>query len=93
MNLNEPWEKIVILDGEPVLECLDPNDGVSDDPLDKTRYQYRVLDGKVYRRRLPPASVGDEWADIGVPDWEPMSQTIVFRWLLSQKFLDWREAR
>jgi hypothetical protein len=56
--------------GEPVLELLDPNDGLPDSP--KTRYQYlAAARGLVLRRRLPPAEHGDVWAgETEPPAWE-----------------------
>lgn len=64
---------IRVLD-DGTLEMRDPNDGIGADPREKTRYQYRVdEDGYVFARRLPPESVGDEWTDIGEPEWEPRS--------------------
>lgn len=72
------------------LEMRDPNSGQSREPADKPRYQYRVdpADGEILKRCLPPERVGDAWADIGVPEWEP-SQTpprddLMYRWWEAQ---------
>jgi len=63
------WVRI-LEDG--TLEMRDPNDGQSSDPARKCRHQYIVDDetGDLLYRRLPPATVGDEWADLGLPPWE-----------------------
>jgi hypothetical protein len=57
---------VTLRSGEPVLELLDPNDGLPDSP--KTRYQYlAAASGLVFRRRLPPAEYGgevSEWEDV-----------------------------
>lgn len=54
------------------LEMRDPNDGQNQDPKYKARHQYSVdSDGCLVARTLPPESVGDEWVDIGTPEWEP----------------------
>lgn len=61
------------------LELRDPNDGQSSDPADKCRHQYRVArDGNIVKRRLPPESVGDQWAYMGPDDLRP------HEWELSQ---------
>lgn len=57
-----------------VLELRDPNDGQDPDPATKQRHQYVRSGGIVWRRVLPPESVGDEWADTGAPRWEPVEQ-------------------
>jgi hypothetical protein len=56
------------------LEIRDPNSGQSRDPQSKPRHQYRVVDWLLLRRVLPPAAVGDRWADDDVdePWWEPV---------------------
>lgn len=51
------------------LEMRNPNEGQSWDAEKKSRYQYRVVDGLLIERRLPPESVGDAWRDTGVPEW------------------------
>lgn len=63
------WVRIL---DDGTLEMRDPNDGQSFDPDRKCRHQYIVDDGTcdLLYRRLPPAVVGDEWADLGLPAWE-----------------------
>ena len=72
------------------LEMRDPNSGQGADPEHKPRYQYRLdpQTGCVMQRTLPPASVGDAWQDIGVPEWErghtPPDDELMYRWLEEQ---------
>jgi hypothetical protein len=49
--------------GESILQSIDPNDGQSPDPADKTRHQYTLASGILLTRRLPPESVGDLWIE------------------------------
>lgn len=70
------WARVV--DGARLglaLELRDPNDGVGFEPSTKSRHQYVVGRGYLWRRRLPPApldAIDDEspWLDAGVPPWE-----------------------
>lgn len=68
-----------------ILEMRNPNEGLSSDPKNKSRYQYRVTeDGDIEERRLPPESVGDAWRDIGIPEWEysstPPRDELLYAW-------------
>lgn len=65
------YNRIVWIDDMPVLELRDPNEGHGGEPRTKTRHQYMLADGHIWHRRLPPETVGDAWADVGVPGWEP----------------------
>lgn len=68
------WVRIL---DDGTLEMRDPNDGQSQDPADKARYQYRVEPGEgLLRRVLPPQRVGDAWLDVGVPEWEPAGEPV-----------------
>lgn len=67
-RIDGTWARIL---DDGTLEMRDPNSGQSWDPEKKPRFQYRVNeDGDLVERRLPPASVGDAWVDIGAPEWE-----------------------
>lgn len=65
------WARIIEHD---VLELRDPNSGQNLDPETKPRHQYRIEYWLLLRRVLPPASVGDRWADDNAdePWWEPV---------------------
>jgi len=71
------------------LEMRDPNDGQCADPRGKIRHQYRIdARGAVLARSLPPETVGDAWADIGVPEWEPRTtpprDDLIYAWWEAQ---------
>jgi hypothetical protein len=70
---------VTLRSGEPVLELIDPNDGLPDSP--KTRYQYlAAASGLVFRRRLPPAEHGDTWAgETEPPAWEDVDLSALTR--------------
>jgi hypothetical protein len=62
------WARMIVVDAMDVLEIRDPNDGQGSDPADKTRHQYAVARGALWRRRLPPAPLDRQqddtpWAD------------------------------
>ncbi len=80
------WNRVL---GPSVIECLNPNDGQSSDPDDKSRYQYTTVNGVLLRRHLPPISLGDKWKDIGTPAWE---QIPVPDWPLIRDWLAWAEV-
>lgn len=77
------WARIIHLApqgyGPTVLELRDHNDGQDPDPARKTRYQYLVGRGYVWRRMLPPAPLDqpmDEspWrGERGPAPWEAMT--------------------
>jgi len=88
MRVDGVWDRIL---DDGILERRDPNDGQSNDPSDKSRYQYRVgADGYLQRRHLPPQHVGDAWRDIGIPEWETDYQdphdmdTVLYRYWSEQ---------
>jgi len=68
-EIDGEWARVL---DDGTLELRDPNDGQDADVERKRRHQYRVEDGYLIRRTLPPASLGDAWEDIGVPEWEPI---------------------
>lgn len=49
------WAREIQTRHGQVLELRDPNDGIGGDPAEKTRYQYLVARGYLWRRQLPPA--------------------------------------
>lgn len=56
--------------GRSILQSIDPNDGQSGDPNDKSRHQYSLLNGVLAYRHLPPKSVGNRWrGNRYTPDW------------------------
>lgn len=63
------FNRIVDLGYGYVLEMRDPNEGLGGGPETKTRHQYARTADRLWRRRLPPESVGDEWED-GPARWE-----------------------
>jgi hypothetical protein len=77
------WTRIL---DDGTLEMRDPNDGQSSDPAEKCRHQYRLDDGYVSKRRLPPEIVGDAWQDIGVPDWEDCSPGGLVREIMERMY-------
>lgn len=57
------------------LECRDPNSGQGGGPEDKPRHQYARAGGRLWCRRLPPESVGEEWRD-GPARWELVREPV-----------------
>jgi hypothetical protein len=70
------YNGIVPFGARDLLELRDPNSGQGGGPDDKPRHQYLVADGVLWTRRLPPASVGDEWRDLPGP-WEAWTPGLV----------------
>lgn len=69
------WARLVQLGAAEVMELRDPNDGQGTDPQAKSRHQYVRAGGSLWRRRLPPETVGDEWIDAPGPvPWDPMER-------------------
>jgi len=72
---SQRYNRIVRIEAADVLELRDPNDGQGGGPADKCRHQYVLGGGQLWRRRLPPETVGDEWRDVPGPvRWERMEQ-------------------
>lgn len=67
---SQRYNRIVPVDAVDVLELRDPNSGQDPDPASKPRHQYVRHGVVVWRRVLPPESVGDAWIDTGAPRWE-----------------------
>ena len=68
---SQRYSRLIQVEAAQVLELRDPNDGQGGGPADKCRHQYVVAGGRLWRRRLPPESVGDEWCDVPGPvPWE-----------------------
>jgi hypothetical protein len=93
-DLDGTWARLVEIAGAEGqgLEIRDPNSGQGRDPNSKPRLQYAVVSGRVVRRHLPPTSVGDVWADIGEPAWEPVSES-AYRWGLLRHWATWALSR
>lgn len=71
--------------GRSILQSIDPNDGQSSDPADKTRHQYTLVNGLLVSRKLPPEAVGNRWrGERHAPDWEsipwPRHWTLLMEW-------------
>lgn len=49
------WARVITVDYRTILELRDPNDGLGADPATRTRHQYLVARGGIWKRRLPPA--------------------------------------
>lgn len=62
------WTRI-LADG--TLELRDMDEGLPSGIGQKKRYQFRCTNGELQRRVMPPENIGDTWADIGAPVWEP----------------------
>lgn len=72
--MGNPYNQLVRVGSVLVLELRDPNSGQDPDPASKPRHQYlRTPDGTVWRRVLPPKTVGDEWRDRDTK-WEPVAE-------------------
>ena len=63
------WVRLVRIGAVKALEMRAPDSGQDSDPAEKPRHQYVVAGGRIWTRRLPPESVGDEWRD-GPARWE-----------------------
>lgn len=53
------WARVIRPNGLPVLELRFRNSVLDADPASKPRYQYLVMGGVLWRRRLPPAPLED----------------------------------
>ncbi|MGH8519852.1 MAG: hypothetical protein ACREU9_00100 [Gammaproteobacteria bacterium] len=84
-RIDGTWARIL---DDGILEMRDVNDGQSSDPGGKCRHQYRVNDGYIEKRWLPPESVGDAWRDTGIPEWEPArtppDDDLIYAWWEAQ---------
>lgn len=70
---SERYSRLVDVGRARVLELRDPNEGQGGGPAAKTRHQYVRAGGLLWRRRLPPESMGEEWMDQPGPvPWEPL---------------------
>lgn len=67
------YNRMVRIGTVQVLELRDPNSGTDPDPDSKPRHQFTATMGTIWCRVLPPATMGEEWADTGAPRWEPVA--------------------
>lgn len=70
---SQRYNRLVQIGAVTALEMRDSNEGQGGGPEDKSRHQYVWTGGLLWRRRLPPECVGDDWVD-GSSRWEPVDR-------------------